>query len=103
MERLTQWSIDEWKGTLSSALLGSFTTSNDGLPDNFTFKSATTIVQPINLKDLFVNDSICRLHQFLTLAHKSEFDKASIHDILNDPLFDDPIIDDAFVTFGVVE
>lgn len=108
MERLTQWSVDDWKGMLSCAVLGSFTTWNgDGrpaddqgpsegpiVPCDFVFKSVTCMVQPLGLKELFFKNRIDNLHEFTQTTHKTEFDKESIRDLMKEPVPDAPVDDD---------
>ena len=108
----TVGSVDDWKGTLSCAVLGSFSVSDDSsqhdgsgpcptLPDAFSFKSATTVVQPVNLQELFENDSIDSLYQFTSTDHITEFDKESVMDMLGDPISGDAI-DSSLVIFDKV-
>ena len=104
MERLTQWSVDDWKGTLSCAILGNFVVSSDPVadadaqgpivPSDLCFKSVATVVQPLTLGQLFMNNTIDHMHEFLTVNHKTEFDAASVQEILSDPISDEPVSDD---------
>lgn len=93
MQKLTRWSIDEWKGSLSCAVLGSFQVPSNipfpnvdagGLvvPFDTVFKTHASLVQPLPLEDLFINDSIDYLHEFHHVVHQTEFDEAAVHDII---------------------
>ena len=95
MQRLTQWSIDEWKGALSCAVLGTFdipkgTSLEDceeiqAMTSDARFKTLSSVVQPLPLDDLFVNNSIDYLHEFQSIVHVTEFDEASVQDMMMDP------------------
>lgn len=108
MERLTQWSVDEWRGMLSCAVLGSFTTWNEAgrsaddqdpgegpvVPCDFIFKSVTCIVQPLSVNELFLKNRIDNLHEFTGTEHKTEFDKGSIQDLMKEPVVGEAVDDD---------
>ena len=99
MQRLTQWSTDEWKGSLSCAVLGTFDVSKGAEPENerqgdpgaTTFKTCSSMVQPVPLDDIFVNDNIDYLHEFKDVVHQTEFDEAAVHEMVGDPISDDPL------------
>ena len=61
---------------------------------NFSFKSVTTVVQPLLVEDLFTNDLIDNLHQFTVLDHQVKFDKQSVQDLLLDPLLNEDVEED---------
>ena len=100
MEKLTQWSVDNWKNALSCAVLGTCVVGNcNGNVDvpedlDFSFNSVTTVVQPLLVEDLFVNDLIDNLHEFTVLDHKVQFDKQSVQDLLLDPLLNEDVDED---------
>lgn len=107
MERLTQWSVDNWRNSLSCAVLGTFLVPPDHggsrgmiVPGDisFSFKSVNTVVQPLLLRNLFVNDVIDSLHEFTVLSHKTEFDKQSVQDLLLEPILDETV-DEALASF----
>lgn len=83
IQRLTQWSIDDWKGTLATAVLGTFQVpktngvvdGSDSILDRATsFVSWSNVVQPLLLKELFVANRILSLHQFESVKHTTHFD-----------------------------
>ena len=89
IERITQWATDIWKGKLSCAMLGVFDVQHDGqggdvqlIPQGKTFKSVVTSVQPVSLEELFDNDNIDHLHEFQCVSHITEFDRASVQDLV---------------------
>ena len=109
MQRLSQWSIDEWKTCLSCAVLGCLNIPKDTtvisdndvtlIPPGTEFKTQTTLVQPIPLEDIFWHDNIDYLHEFKSATHRTLFDEDSIIDLLSDSV-SDTALDDAFVILG---
>ena len=107
MQRLTQWSIDEWKGALSCAVLGTVdvpkTNMDDEegnadqlatLPNATNFKSRSSIVQPVPLDEFFSNDNIDYLHEFKHVVHQTEFDETAVHDSAAIPIDEDGSVDE---------
>ena len=112
MQRLTQWSTDEWKGSLSCAVLGTFDVPKGAEPENegqgheivpgaTTFKTFSSMVQPVPLDDIFFNDNIDYLHEFKVVVHQTEFDEAAIHEMVGDSISDDPL-DESLANLGEI-
>lgn len=89
IEKITQWGSDIWKGKLSCAMLGAFDVQHDGqgggaklIPQETTFKSVVTSVEPVSLDLLFDNDNVDHLHEFQRVSHITEFDRSFVQDLV---------------------
>lgn len=95
IERITQWSTDDWKGNLCCAVLGAFDIPKEGgqeglrtVPEGFAFTSMSSSVQPISVDDFFQKDMIDYMHEFRNVSHATKFDKHAIEEMAEDSCSD---------------
>ena len=95
IEKITQWSTDDWKGNLCCAVLGAFDVPQEGeheglhpVPEGFAFTSMSSSVQPISVDDFFQKDVIDYMHEFRSVSHATEFDKHAIEEMTQDSCSD---------------
>lgn len=110
IQRLTRWATDDWKGSLSCAILGTLAIPVEArradentnglvqqLPGDVNFKSCASCVQPLALQDIFLNNHVDFMYQFKNVIHRTELDNDSVKEALQD----DEDIDETLAILGV--